>query len=75
MVNVVSKLCGYGTFTIPAAKVIQEKICAFDIQPEMIEVIKKKVKDLNLPNIKAVLRDFIKGTGLQDLSIDFVMLF
>ncbi len=36
--------CGYGTFTISTAKIIQGKIYAFDIDPEMIEVVKKKSK-------------------------------
>lgn len=68
--------CGYGTFTIPAAKIIQGKIYAFDIEPEMVEVIKKKARDFNLDNVKAVLRDFItEGTGLKELSVDFVMFF
>jgi SAM-dependent methyltransferase len=76
IVDVADFGCGYGTFTIPAAKIIQGKIYAFDIEPEMIEVIKKKAKDLNIDNVKAVLRDFITdGTGLKNLSVDFVMLF
>lgn len=76
IVDVADFGCGYGTFTIPAAKIIQGKIYAFDIEPEMIEVIKKKAKDLDLDNVKAVLRDFItEGTGLTDLSVNYVMLF
>jgi ubiquinone/menaquinone biosynthesis C-methylase UbiE len=76
IVDVADFGCGNGTFTIPAAKIIRGKIYAFDIEPEMIEVIKKKARDLNIDNVKAVLRDFIKeGTGLRDLSVDFVMLF
>jgi ubiquinone/menaquinone biosynthesis C-methylase UbiE len=68
--------CGYGTFTIPAASIIRGKIWAFDIDPEMIEVTKKKTIELNLNNVEAVVRDFIlQGSGLKDLSVDFVMLF
>ena len=36
--------CGYGTFTIPAAKIISGKLYAFDIEPEMIEIIEVKAK-------------------------------
>jgi SAM-dependent methyltransferase len=68
--------CGYGTFTIPAAKIIRGKICAFDIEPEMVETTKKKAHELNLSNVEAVQRDFVlEGSGLKGSSIDFVMLF
>jgi ubiquinone/menaquinone biosynthesis C-methylase UbiE len=39
-VNVADFGFGYGTFTIPAAKIISGKIYAFDIEPEMIEAEK-----------------------------------
>ena len=68
--------CGYGTFTIPAAQIISGKIYAFDIEPEMIEVVKKKAKTLNLGNVKTILRDFVTtGSGLKDESVDYVFLF
>jgi ubiquinone/menaquinone biosynthesis C-methylase UbiE len=68
--------CGYGTFTIPAAKIISGKIYAFDIEPEMIEVVKRKAKKLNLGNVKAIIRDFLsEGSGLGDGSVDYVFLF
>ena len=68
--------CGYGTFTLPAARMVRGNVYAFDIEPDMIEVIKQKAKDLNLKNIKAIQRDFIfEGSGLRDFTVDFVMLF
>ena len=68
--------CGYGTFTIPAARMIEGKIYAFDIEPEMINVVKQKAKKHNLTNVKTILRDFIlEGSGLKESSVDFVMLF
>ena len=76
VVDVADFGCGYGTFTIPAAKIIRGKIYAFDIEPEMIEITKKKARELNLDNVEAVLRDFIlEGSGLKGSSVDFVMLF
>jgi SAM-dependent methyltransferase len=76
IVDVADFGCGYGTFTIPSAKIIRGKIYAFDIEPEMIEATKKKAKELNLDNVEASLRDFIsEGSGLNDLSVDFVLLF
>ncbi|MFX0093688.1 MAG: class I SAM-dependent methyltransferase [Candidatus Hodarchaeota archaeon] len=68
--------CGYGTFTIPAARIIKGKVYAFDIEPEMINVVEQKAKKYNLTNVKPILRDFmVEGSGLEDSSVDFVMLF
>lgn len=68
--------CGYGTFTIPAAKSVNGKVYAIDINPEMIEVTKRKARENGLNNVKTILRDFISnGTGLGDESVDYVMLF
>ena len=68
--------CGYGTFTIPAAQIITGKIYAFDIEPEMIDAVKRKAKTLNLGNVEAIIRDFIsEGSGLKNASVDYVFLF
>lgn len=67
---------GYGTFTIPAAKIINGNFYAFDIDPVMIERLTERVSEENLSNVKVVNRDFvIEGTGLNDNSTDYVMLF
>ena len=74
--DVVDFGCGYGTFTIPAAKLIQGKVYAIDIEPEMIKAVKKKAKEFNLNNVEGILRDFIfEGSGLEALSVDYVLLF
>ena len=68
--------CGYGTFTIPAARIISGKIYAFDIEPEMIETVQRKAKAIALSNVKTILRDFVSnGSGLNDASVDYVFLF
>lgn len=68
--------CGYGTFTIPAAKVIKGKIYALDIDPKVIQTTEKKARSFKLDNVITVLRDFmIEGSGLEDNSVDYVMLF
>lgn len=67
--------CGYGTFTIPAAKLIGGKVYAIDIEPEMIEITKQKAKAENLNNVETVLRDFLsEGSGLEDESVDYAIL-
>jgi ubiquinone/menaquinone biosynthesis C-methylase UbiE len=68
--------CGYGTFTIPVAKVIKGKIYALDIEPDMIRITNEEAKKNELNNVQTILRDFIMdGSGLPDGSIDYVMLF
>ncbi len=68
--------CGYGTFSIPAAKIIRGKIYALDINPEMVKTVERKGEELHLNNIVPVLRDFISdGSGLAPSSIAFVFLF
>ena len=76
VVDVVEFGCGYGTFTIPAAKIIRGIIHAFDIEDEMISVTKKEAEKGGLKNVNTMLRDFMKeGTGLSSESVDYVMLF
>jgi ubiquinone/menaquinone biosynthesis C-methylase UbiE len=68
--------CGYGTFTIPAAKQINGKLFAFDFEPEMIETVKQKANYEGLNNIILEKRDILSSTtGLPDASVDYVMLF
>jgi len=68
--------CGFGTFTIPAAKMISGKIYGIDIDPEMLKITKNKAKEHKLDNIVTVKQDFIsKGSSLDSESVDYVMLF
>ena len=74
--DVVEFGCGYGTFTIPAAKIIRGTVYALDIEPEMIEMTKREAVKEGLSNIQTVPRDFVaKGTDLESESVDYVMLF
>ena len=76
VVNVADFGCGYGTFTIPAARIIAGKIYAFDLEPEMIKAVEWKAKTLALNNVEAILCDFLsEGSGLKDGSVDYVFLF
>jgi len=72
--DVVEFGCGYGTFTIAAAHVAFSRVYALDIDPDMIAATDAKVR--GLPNVTPVLRDFVvEGTGLDDQSVDYAMLF
>jgi len=67
---------GYGTFTIPTAKIIKGTLFALDIDSVMIERLNKRIDETKLLNIKIIKRDFMnEGTGLADSSVDYVMLF
>lgn len=67
---------GYGTFSIPAAKIIGGTLYAIDISDEMIEIVNTKLLRDDVNNIKLVKRDFVKdGTGLENNSIDYIMMF
>lgn len=68
--------CGYGTFTIPAARIIAGTLHAFDIEPDMIDSTHLKAQAAGLGNVRLYLRDVIAdGFGLPDASTDYVMLF
>jgi len=67
---------GYGTFTIPAAKQIKGNLYAFDIEPDMIDIVKQKLADAHIANVIVANRDILaQTTGLADNSVDYVMLF
>jgi len=68
--------CGYGTFTIPAAKSAQGTVYAIDIDKEMVDLTEKEAVRHNLRNIKTMLRDFVADdSGLKNESVDYAMLF
>jgi ubiquinone/menaquinone biosynthesis C-methylase UbiE len=74
--NVVDLGSGYGTFSIPAAQIVSGTVHAFDIEPEMTELLKSKSVQLNINNIDLHLHDFIaNGSGLANNSVDYAMLF
>jgi SAM-dependent methyltransferase len=74
--DVVEFGCGYGTFTIPAARRTTGTVHALDIEPEMVALVESKAKAARITNIRASLRDFVtNGTGLSDGSAAYAMLF
>jgi ubiquinone/menaquinone biosynthesis C-methylase UbiE len=68
--------CGYGTFTLPAARRVRGAVFALDIDSHVIATAKRRAAAAGLSNIKFMRRDFIaQGTGLPDGSVDYAMLF
>jgi len=51
-------------------------IYAIDIDSDMVAMTQKAAQKEKLNNIQPIIRDFVKeGTGLNDESVDYVMLF
>jgi len=74
--DVVDFGCGYGTFTIPAARIVRGVIYAIDIEPDMVAATEAKAQAAGLVNVRVQQRDFVaEGSGLPDAAVDYVMLF
>jgi ubiquinone/menaquinone biosynthesis C-methylase UbiE len=68
--------CGYGTFSIAAAQLTSGTVHAFDIDSQMVAATREKAQRQVLSNVRTVERDFVSlGTGLQDRSVAYAMLF
>lgn len=68
--------CGYGTFTIPAARVVRGTVYALDVEPDMLSATQIKAEGVGLRNVRVYLRDFVsEGSGLPPSSVDYAMLF
>lgn len=74
--DVVEFGCGYGTFTIPAARIVKGAVYAIDIEADMVHETQTEAEKAGLRNVKTILRDFVtEGAGLKDQSVDYSMLF
>jgi ubiquinone/menaquinone biosynthesis C-methylase UbiE len=68
--------CGYGTFTISAAKSAPGRVIALDIEPKMVAQTVRKAHEAGLSNVVGVVRDFVSdGCGLPDSQATRAMLF
>lgn len=67
---------GYGTFTIPAARLFSAQIIGLDIENELINQVRENAHNQGIHNIELRCRDFVEnGTGLEDNSVNHVMLY
>jgi len=74
--DVVEFGCGYGTFTLPAARRTIGVVTALDIEPELVAAVRQKAADENIPNVRAEARDFVSdGTGLRAGSQSHAMIY
>jgi ubiquinone/menaquinone biosynthesis C-methylase UbiE len=68
--------CGYGTFSIAAARMTTGTIYALDIDPGMVAETASRARQLGLTNVRAIERDFVaNGAGLPPDSVDCALLF
>ena len=72
--------CGYGTFLIPAAKLVKNKAIGIDIENEMIETCREKIEEQNIENISLLHGDISTEQTIKDLEkykgeIDYICLF
>lgn len=68
--------CGYGTFTLPAARRTRGILTALDIEPALVAAVVQAAAGAGLGQVRAVLRDvLVEGTGLPDGSQAHVMLY
>ena len=74
--NVIEFGCGYGLFTVEAAKRSSGTVYALDIEPEIIAATLTATGMAGVANVQPMERDFvIDGTGLPSHSCDYVMVF
>jgi len=68
--------CGYGTFATAAAQLISGNVVALDIDDSMLAMAQIQAFQKHVNNIIFQQRDFINdGSGLDDESVDYAMLF
>lgn len=68
--------CGYGTFTLPLARRTTGTVHAIDIDPAMIDTVRRRAAAERVTNIDTRQRDVItEGFGLEDASCDACLLF
>jgi SAM-dependent methyltransferase len=74
--DVVDFGCGYGTFTVAAARRTTGVVHAVDLDSAMVAATAARASAHGLGNVRAVQRDFdAGGTGLPDASVGYAMLF
>ena len=68
--------CGYGTFTLPIAKVIKNYIYALEIDEEKLVFARERVAESGWINAVFIRQDFeADGSDMPDNSADYCVLF
>jgi SAM-dependent methyltransferase len=72
--------CGYGTFLLPAAKLVTSKVVGIDIDTDMIGVCREKVKIAQITNVELINGDICSEATTNEIQpyqgvIDYITLF
>lgn len=72
--------CGYGTFLLPISEIVSTKVVGIDIDGDMIEVCRDKIKELNMAKVDLVQGDISTDDTVKALEkykgeIDYITLF
>jgi SAM-dependent methyltransferase len=69
--------CGYGTFTLPAARLSAQRVIALDIEGELVASLREEARRAGVAHlVEACVQDVAAhGTGLADASAAVVLLF
>jgi SAM-dependent methyltransferase len=74
--DVVEFGCGYGTFALPAARLVAGQVFALDIEPDLVAETGRRAAAEGLSNLVAEVRDFVaSGCGRPDGSVGYTLLF
>ena len=74
--DVVEFGCGYGTFTLPAARRTRGLVTALDIEPAMVARVAEQAMLAGLGNVRTALRDFVAdGTALRSATQAHAMVY
>lgn len=68
--------CGYGTFSLPAARYCSGLLTALDIESELVTDLRERAERAGIENLQAIQRDFIaEGAGIDPQSQAHVMIY
>jgi SAM-dependent methyltransferase len=68
--------CGYGTFTLAAARIVSGTVYALDIEAALVQGIEEKCRAAGISTVRTTERDFVAhGSGLASGVADGALLF
>lgn len=72
--------CGYGTFLLPASKLISRNVIGIDIDEKMVKTCRNKIQNNNISNAHVIHGDISTKETIEELKkckvqIDYVTLF
>jgi len=73
--DVVDFGCGYGTFSVAAARIVRGTVYAVDIDPTMTAATAAAARAAGVCNVEVIEGDFVAGIALPEGSADYAMLF